>query len=153
MTKDINERPKAIFFAEQIKARRKELGLDIARLSKSCKIPIGDLVDFENGIRTLNVGDIQKLSKNLNIPIAVFNDDENHKKSEQQNAELELSMQGLLLNQSFVEINDEVLRKELVELVQIVKNRAGQSTPREISNLIENIASLKNRLHREVTQS
>ncbi|MEW7008466.1 MULTISPECIES: helix-turn-helix domain-containing protein [unclassified Lentilitoribacter] len=120
----------------RIQAQRQKLDVNVVELSKTCGVPVGHIVDFENGLRDLGVDKIQKLSAALGMPIAITMKDvisQNTDKAGDTTYD-ELRLQGLELNRAFVDVKDVTLRRDIVLLVHAISKQEKHMSEDEIKH-------------------
>lgn len=138
-----------IAIAKHIKDRRQSLGIEIAALSKNCNIPVDQLIDAENGSHALSVDEVQRLSEALCIPVEIphSEDDAASRRQKQLN---ELSVQGLILNRSFMAIENENLRLEIINLAALFTDIPNDLSDRTLQEISAKFHLLKKSLIREI---
>ncbi|WP_162652891.1 helix-turn-helix transcriptional regulator [Lentilitoribacter sp. Alg239-R112] len=104
---------------KRIKCRREELDIDISDLSKRSEIPISQIASFERGVGTLEVAEIQRLSSALSMPIALLFEDETR---QQKTYNFISPKDGLALNYAFLRIENELVRNEVIALIQALSS-------------------------------
>ena len=129
----INKRapnPIDVYVGNRIRLRRKIMGISQEKLGEAIGITFQQVQKYEKGVNRIGAGRLHEIAGVLQVSISYFFDDapdmpasvedDNYTRPPSNLSNFMASSQGVALNTAFLAIQDQKVRKRLVELIQAI---------------------------------
>ena len=118
----------------RVRAQRMLRGLTQEKIAEAIGVTFQQVQKYEKGTNRIGAGRLNRIAEILGVPISLFYEDAPQQKSPTRVDDSKLSKvsgflatrQGIALMNSFLEIEDESVRRRLVSLMSAISHTKGQ---------------------------